>query len=213
MTQMPITISGNLTANPEFRRFDNTGAQLCRFRVATSRRYRTNDTDANNNPVWQDTDNLYIDVECWGQLAVNVAVSLRRGFPVLVSGHLVTDVWDQEITDDQGEAKTISRYSTKIKASKVAFELSNFQVSSVRTGAASNTLEGQQPLVPKTSEDLATTAGEAPVSAEDGALAARAAQPAGVAGATANSGAAGTAGVPGAAEFSGTSDSEEEPPF
>lgn len=170
MTQMPITISGNLTANPEFRRFDASGAQLCKLRVATSRRYPTNEKDAKNNTVWQDTDNLYIDVECWGQLAVNAAASLRRGFPVLVSGYLVTDVWDQETPGENGEMATTSRYSTKIRASKVAFELSNFQVSSARTNSAGNTLQGQEPVALKTAEDLAVETAEGRVSAEDGAL-------------------------------------------
>ncbi|WP_291313423.1 single-stranded DNA-binding protein [Corynebacterium sp. UBA2622] len=167
MSQMPITVSGNLTADPEFRTFDGSGAKLCKFRVATSRRYPTSETDSSNNPVWQDTDNLYIDVECWGQLAVNAAASLRRGFPVLVAGYLVTDVWDQEIADHVGEMKTVSRYSTKIKAGKVAFELSNYQVSSMRSSASGNTLAGQQPVTVRTPEDLATGVAEPRVSAED----------------------------------------------
>ena len=173
MSQMPITISGNLTADPEYRTFDGSGAKLAKFRVATSRRYLTNETDANNNPVWHDTDNLYIDVECWGQLAVNVAASLRRGFPVIATGYLVTDVWDQEIADSTGETKTVSRYSTKIKAGKVAFELSNYQVSSMRSNTSGNTLAGHQPVTVRTPEDLVAAAGggltEARVSAEDGA--------------------------------------------
>lgn len=170
MTQMPITISGNLAAEPEFRRFESSGAQLCKLRVATSRRYPTGDRDENNNTIWQDTDNLYIDVECWGQLAVNAKASLRRGFPVVVTGYLVTDVWDKEVTDSTGATTTSPRYSTKIKAGKVAFELSNFQVSSVRTNAAGNTLQGQQPVEVKTAEELADASTEEPVSAEDGAL-------------------------------------------
>ncbi|SDR74937.1 single-stranded DNA-binding protein [Corynebacterium timonense] len=171
MTQMPITICGNLTTDPEFRRFDNSGAQLCKLRVATSRRYPTGETDDKNKPIWQDTDNLYIDVECWGQLAVNAKASLCKGFPVVVTGYLVTDVWDREVADPTGEASGGTRYHYKIKAGKVAFELSNFQVSSVRTTAAGNTLEGQQPVRPKTAEDFADASAEQRLSAEDGALA------------------------------------------
>ncbi|WP_342318300.1 single-stranded DNA-binding protein [Corynebacterium mayonis] len=154
MSQMPVTISGNLTANPEFQKFEESGAKLCKLRVATSRRYRTEETDAQGNPVWNDTDVLYVTVECWGQLAVNAAVSLRKGFPVLVTGLFVSESWQKEVFDHLGNSKEETQYKTKLKASRIGFELSNFQVSSVRTNVSGNTLEGQEKMEAKTAEDL-----------------------------------------------------------
>ena len=63
MSQLPITLSGNLTDDPVIKTFD-TGSTLTRMRVATSRRVRTETEDANGNAQWADTDLLYIDVEC-----------------------------------------------------------------------------------------------------------------------------------------------------
>ncbi|MDY5786290.1 single-stranded DNA-binding protein [Corynebacterium sp.] len=153
MSQMPVTINGNLIADPEFRTFEDTGSTLCKIRVATSRRYRTEEKDPKGAPIWKDTDNLYVDVECWGQLAVNVGASLRKGFPVVVCGYLITDVWEKEL-EENGAKKTEARYTTKLKATRVGFELSNFQVSSLRSSAAGNTLEGQEPVTLQSAEDL-----------------------------------------------------------
>ena len=48
MSQLPITLSGNLTDDPVIKTFD-TGSTLTRMRVATSRRVRTETEDANGN--------------------------------------------------------------------------------------------------------------------------------------------------------------------
>ncbi|WKD57141.1 Single-stranded DNA-binding protein [Corynebacterium capitovis DSM 44611] len=165
MTQLPITISGNLIADPEFRQFESSGAQLCKMRVATSRRVRTEDKDDSGRTIWNDTDHLYIDVECWGQLAVNATASLRKGFPVIATGYLVTDVWEQVKTEEDGSEKKLTRYSTKLKAGRVAFELSNFQVSSQRTSSNGNTPTGMEPVEVRTATELG--ASEPRVSAED----------------------------------------------
>ena len=145
MSQLPITLSGNLTDDPVCMNFD-TGSTLTRMRVATSRRVRTDSEDANGNAQWADTDLLYIDVECWGQLAVNTHVSLVKGMPVVVVGRLVSEKW----TDQDGK----SRYKHLIKANQTALELTRFQVSSRSTSVQKRTLDGMNDVEVKTRDHL-----------------------------------------------------------
>lgn len=146
MSQLPITLSGNLTDDPVCKTFD-TGTTLTRMRVATSRRVRTDSEDENGNAQWADTDLLYIDVECWGQLAVNTRVSLEKGMPVVVVGRLVSDKW----TDAEGN----TRYKHIIKANQIALELTRFQVSSRSTSVQKRTLKGMEEVAETTREDIA----------------------------------------------------------
>lgn len=176
MSHLHTHLHGNLIDNPVFRTFENSEAELCKFRLAASRRRLTtqkgnngNEADgasgANTKEVWEDTDQLYIDVECWGQLAVNVAASLKKGLPVLVCGKLVTETW--EVDSSHPEKEKEMRSKIVLKASHVAFDLSHYQVSSVRSAPMGNTLKGQKPVEPKTKWDLIGDESEHRVSAED----------------------------------------------
>lgn len=149
MAQLPITISGNLIDDPKHLKF-KTGTMLTKLRVATSRRVSTEEKDDNGNVIWQDTDPLYLDVECWGQLAVNVKASLKKGLPVLVVGRLVTESWEEPA--DNGES--ITRYRTILKANQVALELSRHQASWKATNVAEHSVEGLEAPELKTAEDL-----------------------------------------------------------
>ncbi len=144
-----ITISGNATADPEKLKF-STGSRLAKFRLATSRRRLTGQQDPNGKDIWEDVDPLFIDVECWGQLGENVVASVKKGFPVTVSGRLVTQTWEDK-PKDGGEATL--RQKIILKAQQVSFDLSNYQVSSVRVGSSGNTLQGQEPVQVQTADD------------------------------------------------------------
>ena len=133
MTYLPITLSGNLIEDPVSKAFD-TGSFLTRLRLAASRRVRTDSVDTNGNNMWADTDTLYIDVECWGQLALNVQASLRKGVPVIVSGRLVSEKW----TDKEN----VTRYKHIIKANQIALELNRHQVAYRSTASQAHTPDG-----------------------------------------------------------------------
>jgi len=82
---------------------------VTKFRVgSTSQRF---DKDAGR---WVDKKNLYLDVECWGDLGGNVAHSISKGDPVVVHGELYTDEWETE----EGR-----RNKTAIRALSVAPDL------------------------------------------------------------------------------------------
>lgn len=71
-----ITITGNLTRDPEIR-FNDNGMQITKFAVAATRKLKSGDEQTS-----------YYDVCCFGRLAENAADSLTRGSRVLVAGRL-----------------------------------------------------------------------------------------------------------------------------
>lgn len=78
----PITVVGNLVADPELR-YTPTGAAVTNFRVAsTPRRY---DPQAGQ---YVDGEALFLTCNVWRQQAENVANSLTKGMRVIVTGRL-----------------------------------------------------------------------------------------------------------------------------
>lgn len=137
MANIDYTLLGNLIAEPYFKTF-NSGNAVLRFRVATSDVKKEKNDNGDN--VWRDYNQFYVDVECWGQLAVNAGASLRKGFPVIVIGKLVHEYWEGK--DEKGEPALRSK--TMLKARHVAFDLARYQVNSVRTSVSGNTLDGHE---------------------------------------------------------------------
>ncbi|MDO4929037.1 MAG: single-stranded DNA-binding protein [Corynebacterium sp.] len=111
------TIVGRLTRNPEMR-IVNQGQTVTKIRIAASRNRQVNHDGEENQ--WEDFDKLYIDVECWGDLARNVACSLQKGTPVICVGHLVTNEW----VGEQGKSSRII-----MKASYIGMDMSRHVLS------------------------------------------------------------------------------------
>ena len=93
----PITIIGNLVADPELR-FTSSGQPVATFRVASTPRIR----DAATNE-WKDGDSLFLTCNVWRQAAENVAESLQRGMRVIVSGRLRQRNYETK----EGEKRTV----------------------------------------------------------------------------------------------------------
>lgn len=74
-----ITVSGNLTRDPELR-FTQGGKAIASFGIAVSRRYQA-------NGEWQE-QTTFFNVSAWDQLGENAAASLLKGHRVVVSGRL-----------------------------------------------------------------------------------------------------------------------------
>ena len=94
----PITVVGNLVADPELR-FTPAGQPVATFRVASTPRMR----DAASGE-WKDGDSLFLTCNVWRQAAENVAESLQRGMRVIVSGRLRQRSYETQ----QGEKRTVS---------------------------------------------------------------------------------------------------------
>jgi single-strand DNA-binding protein len=92
-----ITIAGNLVDDPELR-FTPAGQPVARFRVASTPRFRDNNTGE-----WKDGDSLFLTCNVWRQAAEHAAESLTRGMRVIVSGRLRQRSYETK----EGEKRTV----------------------------------------------------------------------------------------------------------
>ena len=93
----PITVVGNLVADPELR-FTPAGQPVATFRVASTPRFRDNASGE-----WKDGDSLFLSCNVWRQAAENVAESLQRGMRVIVTGRLRQRNYETK----EGEKRTV----------------------------------------------------------------------------------------------------------
>ena len=95
--ETPITLIGNLTADPELR-FTPSGAAVANFTVASTP--RTFDKQTNE---WKDGDAMFLNCSVWRQAAENVAESLTKGMRVIVNGRLKARSYETR----EGEKRTV----------------------------------------------------------------------------------------------------------
>lgn len=88
----PLTIIGNLTADPELR-FTQSGIAVASFTIASTP--RTFDRQRNE---WVDGETLFMRSSIWRDAAENVAESLAKGDRVIAQGRLV----QRSFTDREG---------------------------------------------------------------------------------------------------------------
>jgi single-strand DNA-binding protein len=93
----PITVVGNLTADPELR-FTPSGAAVANFTVASTPRSFDRQTNE-----WKDQDTLFLNCSVWRQAAENAAESLTRGMRVIVQGRLKARSYETR----EGEKRTV----------------------------------------------------------------------------------------------------------
>ena len=118
MYETQVTVVGNLLTDVGNRRL-NDGTVVANFRVGSKERRfdRAGGT-------WVDGDRLFIDVRCWRGLAQNACESLKKGDPVVVTGHIFTRNYEH-----QGQRRT----SITIDAHSVAVDLAHATVLLTRT--------------------------------------------------------------------------------
>ncbi|WP_122261735.1 single-stranded DNA-binding protein [Ornithinimicrobium cerasi] len=95
--ETPITVVGNLTADPELR-FTPSGAAVANFTVASTPRQF--DRQANE---FKDGETLFMRCSVWREAAEHATESLHRGDRVLVTGRLVSRSWQTP----EGENRTV----------------------------------------------------------------------------------------------------------
>lgn len=130
-----ISYVGNLTADPEMR-FTSGGTAVCNFRVASNRRW----TDRNGN---QQEETTFLTVNCWRDMAENVAESLGKGDRVVVLGRIRTRSYENR------DGQTV--YVTEIEADEVAPSLRWARASidkPARTGSDSGGFDADTPPPP-----------------------------------------------------------------
>jgi single-strand DNA-binding protein len=104
-----VTLKGRLTRDPEMR-FTNGGKPLVQFTVVTAKRFKDQQTQE-----WQEQDTSFWDVTAFDTLAENIAESCFKGTPVVVTGAMRQEKWQNK----EGENRT----SWKVLADDVAVSL------------------------------------------------------------------------------------------
>lgn len=90
-----VSLRGRVGNNIDYYTYPS-GAVSARFRMAVSKKGR----DELNQ--WHDLGATWYTVRVWGKLADNVQRSLRKGDPVLVSGRLEINSWQNEEKGQHG---------------------------------------------------------------------------------------------------------------
>ena len=85
-----VTISGNLTDNPDLHTFPD-GNHVTNLRIANNTRRKTNDGK------WEDVPGFY-DVRVWGGFGKWIGENLAKGDKVVVSGRLSWREWEKDGT-------------------------------------------------------------------------------------------------------------------
>ena len=83
-----VTVSGNLTREPELRNLDS-GQSVCSIRIAHNDRRK----DASGD--WTDVAQ-YVDVTIWGGVGEYIAKNVSKGQKVVVSGRLKWREWGEQ---------------------------------------------------------------------------------------------------------------------
>ncbi len=121
---IPITITGNLTNDPELR-FTPSGAAVASFTVASSSRVLDKQTNE-----WKDGDTTFLRCNVWRQYAENVAESLQRGMRVIVNGRLKQRSYETK----EGEKRTV--YEVEVDDVGPALKYATAKVTKVSRGGA-----------------------------------------------------------------------------
>lgn len=87
--QLDLTVQGVIGTHPLLSRVGTRQRAYCRFRVAVTPTYRT-------DQGWQNGDTMWFTAKAWGQLAENITRSLHKGDPVLLTGRLSEDTWEAD---------------------------------------------------------------------------------------------------------------------
>lgn len=93
----PITVVGNVVAEPELR-YTPSGAAVTNFRIASTPRV----FDKNSNQ-WTDGEGLFLTCNVWRDQAENVAQSIQKGARVIVNGVLRQRSYETR----EGEKRTV----------------------------------------------------------------------------------------------------------
>jgi|KBSMisStaDraftv2_1062788.scaffolds.fasta_scaffold178733_5 single-strand DNA-binding protein len=99
MSDNNISISGNLTRDPELR-FTATGRAVCNIGVAVANRFQ-------QDGEWKESTDFF-NVVIWGQLGENVAGSLAKGNRVAVTGRMSYRTYETEHGDKRSVMEVIA---------------------------------------------------------------------------------------------------------
>jgi len=90
MNYCKVIIAGNLTRDPELRHTPS-GTAVAKLGIAVNRRYTGKDGQTKE-------ETTFVDVDCFGKTAENVAKYFTKGRSIFIEGRLKTDEWEDKQT-------------------------------------------------------------------------------------------------------------------
>lgn len=115
-----ITVTGNLTGDPEFRRIPG-GSAVASFTIASTPR-----TFDRQKDDWVDGETLYLRASVWRGAAEHVAASLIKGDRVIASGVLKSRTFETKA----GEKRTV----TELEVEEIGASLRYSNAAVLRAG-------------------------------------------------------------------------------
>ena len=85
--QLDLPVQGVVGTSPVLSRVGDSARPYCRFRVAVTPTYRT-------EQGWNNAETIWFTAKAWGQLAANLSHSLRKGDAVLLTGRFSQESWE-----------------------------------------------------------------------------------------------------------------------
>lgn len=128
-----ITITGNLTADPELR-FTLNGVAVANFTIADTPRVYNREKN-----VWEDGEAMFLRCNIWKEAAENVTESLSKGARVIATGKLKQRQWE----DKEGK----KRESTELDVEEIgpSLKFARARVSKVKRGSMQGDAGPQAP--------------------------------------------------------------------
>jgi single-strand DNA-binding protein len=111
MTGINVTVTGNLTDDPELK-FTPSGAPVAQWTVAVNERYK------DGSGQWQDGPTSYVRCVAWRDLAEHVAESLSKGDRAMVAGTMRERTYEVQSTHtgDTGKRRIWQLNATEVGA-------------------------------------------------------------------------------------------------
>ena len=94
-----VFLIGNLTRDPELR-YTPSGTAVASFGLATTRKYRTQGGE-------QQEETCFVDLEVWAKRAEVMSEYLSKGSPVFIEGRLRLDTWETAQGDKRSRLKGV----------------------------------------------------------------------------------------------------------
>ena len=126
MVDVNVTVVGYVGSDPILKK-TASGLAWTQFRVGSTRRWK--DADSGR---WQDGGTMWFNVKAWDSRAENIAESVRKGTPVIVTGRLGENPYVITKTGENGDEVTEYRHGLTIENAVVAVDLSRGTAQYVR---------------------------------------------------------------------------------
>jgi single-strand DNA-binding protein len=106
-----VTLVGFVATEPKVRYVSNSNIPVAHMRIGSTARKMDRETGE-----WRDAETSFYSVTCWRNLARNAATCLHKGEPVIVSGKMRVNQWQDKAGQPRAEVV--------VDAETIGFDLS-----------------------------------------------------------------------------------------